>query len=135
MQRALHFFANEAFVANGRAVRESAGFFEYVTMGVIHIFTGVDHMYFLLGLVFISRRTRDLIFVITGRSGGTHHCTDRRRERRRGQIPWRQVSSDRGAVLVPGTKLLGQRHPQAPALEASLYPALRSELARCPISS
>lgn len=44
----------------------NAGFFEYVTMGVMHIFTGVDHMAFLLGLVLISRRTRDLIFVITG---------------------------------------------------------------------
>jgi hypothetical protein len=35
-------------------------------MGIMHIFTGVDHMSFLLGLVLIARRTRDLIFVITG---------------------------------------------------------------------
>ncbi|WP_428312822.1 HupE/UreJ family protein [Hydrocarboniphaga sp.] len=45
---------------------ENAGFFEYVHMGLMHIFTGVDHMSFLLGLVLISRRTRDLVFVITG---------------------------------------------------------------------
>jgi hypothetical protein len=45
---------------------ENAGFFQYVSMGIMHIFTGVDHMSFLLGLVLISRRTRDLIFVITG---------------------------------------------------------------------
>jgi hypothetical protein len=35
-------------------------------MGIMHIFTGVDHMAFLLGLVLISRRTRDLVFVVTG---------------------------------------------------------------------
>lgn len=44
----------------------SAGFFEFVRMGVMHIFTGVDHMSFLVGLVLISRRLRDLIFVVTG---------------------------------------------------------------------
>jgi hypothetical protein len=35
-------------------------------MGIMHIFTGVDHMSFLLGLVLISRRLRDLVFVVTG---------------------------------------------------------------------
>ena len=45
---------------------ENAGLLQYVQMGIMHIFTGVDHMAFLLGLVLISRRTRDLIFVITG---------------------------------------------------------------------
>lgn len=44
----------------------SASFLEYMKMGVMHIFTGVDHMSFLLGLVLISRRARDLAFVITG---------------------------------------------------------------------
>ncbi len=43
-----------------------AGFFRFVGMGVMHIFTGVDHMSFLLGLVLISRRLRDLVFVVTG---------------------------------------------------------------------
>ena len=45
---------------------ENAGFTTFVKMGVMHIFTGVDHMSFLLGLVLISRRFRDLTFVITG---------------------------------------------------------------------
>ena len=44
----------------------SASFFRYVQLGIMHIFTGVDHMSFLLGLVLISRRVRDLAFVITG---------------------------------------------------------------------
>ena len=35
-------------------------------MGIMHIFTGVDHMSFLLGLVLISRRLRDLVFVVSG---------------------------------------------------------------------
>ncbi len=45
---------------------KSAGFFKYMEMGIMHIFTGIDHMSFLLGLVLISKRTRDLVFVITG---------------------------------------------------------------------
>jgi hypothetical protein len=43
-----------------------ARFLDYVKMGIMHIFTGVDHMSFLVGLVLISRRLRDLTFVITG---------------------------------------------------------------------
>jgi hypothetical protein len=43
-----------------------AGLLRYVGMGIMHIFTGVDHMSFLLGLVLISRRLRDLVFVVTG---------------------------------------------------------------------
>jgi len=45
---------------------ESAGFFTYVGMGIWHILTGIDHQSFLLGLVLISRRLRDLVFVVTG---------------------------------------------------------------------
>lgn len=44
----------------------SASILKYVQMGIVHIFTGVDHMSFLLGLVLISRRLRDLVFVVTG---------------------------------------------------------------------
>jgi hypothetical protein len=44
----------------------NAGFLKYVEMGVMHIFTGVDHMSFLVGLVLLSKRTKDLLFVITG---------------------------------------------------------------------
>jgi len=51
--------------AQGDAL-EGAGFLTFVKMGVMHIFTGVDHMSFLLGLVLISRRFKDLVFVITG---------------------------------------------------------------------
>jgi hypothetical protein len=50
---------------HGSALRD-AGFFRYVGMGIMHIFTGIDHMSFLLGLVLISRRPRDLVFVVTG---------------------------------------------------------------------
>jgi hypothetical protein len=45
---------------------QNAGFFEYLAMGILHIFTGVDHQAFLLGLVLLSRRLRDLVFVVTG---------------------------------------------------------------------
>ena len=45
---------------------ENAGLLTYVAMGVMHIFTGIDHMSFMLGLVLISRRVRDLLFVVTG---------------------------------------------------------------------
>jgi HupE / UreJ protein len=50
--------------AGGRL--KSARFIEFIRMGTLHIFTGVDHMSFLLGLVLISRRLRDLVFVVTG---------------------------------------------------------------------
>jgi hypothetical protein len=43
-----------------------ANFLDFIKMGVMHIFTGVDHMSFLLGLVLISRRLKDLMFVVTG---------------------------------------------------------------------
>jgi hypothetical protein len=45
---------------------ENAGLLAYVRMGIMHIFTGIDHMSFMLGLVLISRRVRDLLFVVTG---------------------------------------------------------------------
>lgn len=45
---------------------KSSGFIDFVEMGIMHIFTGVDHMSFLLGLVLISCRLRDLVFVVSG---------------------------------------------------------------------
>lgn len=45
---------------------QTAGFLEFVRMGMMHIFTGIDHMSFLVGLVLISRRLKDLVFVVTG---------------------------------------------------------------------
>lgn len=50
---------------NGGALAH-ASFLAFVRMGVMHILTGVDHMSFLLGLVLISRRLKDLLFVVTG---------------------------------------------------------------------
>jgi hypothetical protein len=50
----------------GESSLEYAGFLDFVQMGVMHIFTGIDHMSFMLGLVLISRRLRDLLFVVTG---------------------------------------------------------------------
>jgi hypothetical protein len=50
----------------GDAQLRDAGFIEYVRLGILHILTGPDHMSFLLGLVLISRRLRDLVFVVTG---------------------------------------------------------------------
>ena len=58
---------NQTFAASGKdeSMRD-AGFLQYVQMGIMHIFTGADHMSFLLGLVLISRRLRDLVFAVTG---------------------------------------------------------------------
>ena len=50
----------------GDAELRDASFFKYIGLGIMHILTGPDHMSFLLGLVLISRRLKDLIFVITG---------------------------------------------------------------------
>ena len=52
-------------VSSGNAL-QNASFFQYVLMGMNHIFTGIDHMAFILGFVVISRTLRDLLFVITG---------------------------------------------------------------------
>jgi hypothetical protein len=52
--------------AAGDAPLRDASFFEYIRLGIMHILTGPDHMSFLLGLVLISRRLRDLVFVVTG---------------------------------------------------------------------
>jgi hypothetical protein len=75
IQNARGDFAEEVLTANAHEVDMSeaagggldgAGFFTFVGMGIMHIFTGIDHMSFLLGLVLISRRFKDLAFVITG---------------------------------------------------------------------
>jgi HupE / UreJ protein len=49
---------------------QNGGFLTFLQMGMKHIFTGVDHMSFMLGLVLISRRIRDLLFVVTGFTTG-----------------------------------------------------------------
>jgi len=54
-------------VTGGESDRlKQASFLDFVGMGIMHIFTGADHMAFLIGLVLISRRLRDLVFVVTG---------------------------------------------------------------------
>jgi hypothetical protein len=50
----------------GEGPLSHAGFSVFIGLGVMHIFTGIDHMSFMLGLVLISRRLRDLLFVVTG---------------------------------------------------------------------
>jgi len=76
-------FVEQLFVDDSRVVDLSAGgqnplksasFFKYIEMGIMHIFTGVDHQAFLVGLVLISRRLKDLLFVVTGFTIG-HSCT------------------------------------------------------------
>jgi hypothetical protein len=58
---------NQTFVMSGQDENmRDAGFMRYVEMGIMHIFTGIDHMSFLLGLVLISRRLRDLVYAVTG---------------------------------------------------------------------
>ena len=52
--------------SGGEGDLENAGLLKYIEMGIMHIFTGIDHMSFMLGLVLISRRVRDLLFVVTG---------------------------------------------------------------------
>jgi hypothetical protein len=67
-------FIEQLFTRDQQDVEASAGdarlrdasFFEYIRLGIMHILTGPDHMSFLLGLVLISRRLRDLVFVVTG---------------------------------------------------------------------
>ncbi|HLH98252.1 MAG TPA: HupE/UreJ family protein [Xanthobacteraceae bacterium] len=52
--------------ASAASPLQNAGFLTFLEMGMEHIFTGIDHMSFMLGLVLISRRIRDLLFVVTG---------------------------------------------------------------------
>ena len=52
--------------AGGDNPLQNANFLAYVGLGIMHILTGVDHMSFLLGLILISRRLKDLAFVVTG---------------------------------------------------------------------
>lgn len=52
--------------ASGAGPLQNAGFLDFLRMGILHIFTGIDHMSFMLGLVLICRRMRDLLVVVTG---------------------------------------------------------------------
>ena len=69
-------FVEQLFVKDARTLEASASasggklqnasFFDYVGMGMMHIFTGIDHMSFILGFIILARRLRDLLFVVTG---------------------------------------------------------------------
>ena len=56
----------DATSAAGGGKLQNASFFEFIRMGMMHIFTGVDHMSFILGFIILARRLRDLLFVVTG---------------------------------------------------------------------
>jgi len=76
ISQAGHGFVEQLFVKDTQTIEagaessenalRNAGFLKYVSMGIMHIFTGVDHMSFLVGLVLLSKRTKDLLFVVTG---------------------------------------------------------------------
>jgi hypothetical protein len=51
---------------DGHASLQRAGLADYLALGLQHIVTGADHIAFLLGLVLVCARFRDLALVITG---------------------------------------------------------------------
>ena len=56
--------------ANGNMIAEDIGliktFFRYIHIGITHILSGVDHLVFLLGLLLLTNRLRDIVLVVTG---------------------------------------------------------------------
>jgi hypothetical protein len=56
----------DASAVGGGGKLQNASFLDYVAMGMMHIFTGIDHMSFILGFIILARRLRDLLFVVTG---------------------------------------------------------------------
>jgi hypothetical protein len=56
----------DVVAASGAGPLQNAGFLDFLQMGILHIFTGLDHMSFMLGLVLLCRRLRDLLVVVTG---------------------------------------------------------------------
>ncbi len=56
----------DATAVSGGGRLQNASFFEFIRMGMFHIFTGVDHMSFILGFIILARKLRDLLFVVTG---------------------------------------------------------------------
>ena len=56
----------DASAEAGGGKLQNASFLQFVGMGMMHIFTGIDHMSFILGFIILARRLRDLLFVVTG---------------------------------------------------------------------
>jgi HupE / UreJ protein len=54
-----------ATLTNGGKL-QNASFLQFIGMGMMHIFTGIDHMSFILGFIILARKLRDLLFVVTG---------------------------------------------------------------------
>ena len=56
-----------AITADDKIIKAAgSGFFDYVKHGFRHISSGLDHVIFLLALLLICRRTRDIIWAVTG---------------------------------------------------------------------
>jgi HupE / UreJ protein len=47
-------------------LESNTGFGSYFYLGVEHILAGIDHLVFLLSLLLVSRRLKDVVFMITG---------------------------------------------------------------------
>ena len=67
-ERVLSTEASRWELASDEAGQEPAGsgFLEYLWLGVEHIATGVDHLVFLLGLLLLAGRVREVITIVTG---------------------------------------------------------------------
>ena len=57
---------NESSSLNREDTSAYSSFYDYLTLGVKHILTGLDHIAFLLGLLLLNLKRRNLIIVITG---------------------------------------------------------------------
>ena len=57
---------NESSSLNKEETSAYSSFYDYLTLGVKHILTGLDHIAFLLGLLLLNLKRRNLIIVITG---------------------------------------------------------------------
>ncbi len=52
--------------STGGAAGDAASFAAYVRLGIEHIFAGADHVAFLLALLLLCRRLRDVLLLVTG---------------------------------------------------------------------
>ena len=57
---------NESSSLNREETSAYSSFYDYLRLGVQHILTGLDHIAFLLGLLLLNLKRRNLIIVITG---------------------------------------------------------------------
>ena len=57
---------NESSLRNKEEASAYSSFYDYLMLGIKHILTGLDHIAFLLGLLLLKLKRRDLIIVVTG---------------------------------------------------------------------